>query len=366
MAARFENFALQELVAKPEDAFRLASLAMAQGQRVSGYRGDYYRCDLGDAVVIVRTVPDGEGEELLGMDTHVLSSCEWEISDWFDCPPGEEDADVLCRRIAFRDREGRTVPIEVVDADVLTWRTGKPLRLNMAAFSSWVVYGDNPLPAGEIPAGMVRLTGTVKDPKVGETYLGPEPLTKFLSVTVETAWGDVELCHSLEAVAEEQKDLVRPGCKVTALCTLSGDAATGEYAGGALYSEDKALELLHGFFLSGGERGLGNLLRRDAAATFLQNTQEGWENAHSLLEAVARELTEAGLNFPRDAVLSEVEAGEGTPNGWYPGKCCLLLGDASGERPAFLCLVDCDSLGRVRTVWVVNDGRLEFRLLPQG
>lgn len=47
MAAYFESFGLRELAAAPEDAFRLASLAMAEGQRIPGYgpppRTDYTR-----------------------------------------------------------------------------------------------------------------------------------------------------------------------------------------------------------------------------------------------------------------------------------------------------------------------------------
>lgn len=49
MAAYFESFGLRELAAAPEDAFRLASLAMAEGQRIPGYGGDYFRMYLGDA-----------------------------------------------------------------------------------------------------------------------------------------------------------------------------------------------------------------------------------------------------------------------------------------------------------------------------
>ena len=81
MAARFENFGLSDLVARGEDAFRLCSLAMAEGQRVRGWRGDYYRLYVGDAVVSVRTMPDpATGEELLlGMDTHAVSHCVWEF-----------------------------------------------------------------------------------------------------------------------------------------------------------------------------------------------------------------------------------------------------------------------------------------------
>ena len=88
MAARFDSFGLEDLVARPEDAFRLCALAMAQGQRIRGYRGDYYRLYLGDAIVNLRTMTDPETgeEELLGMDTHAVSSCVWESKEWGLCP----------------------------------------------------------------------------------------------------------------------------------------------------------------------------------------------------------------------------------------------------------------------------------------
>ena len=64
MAARLDSFALSELAAKPEDAFRLVSLAMAEGRRVPGYGGDYYYYRIGDAAVVIRTRLDPEsGEE---------------------------------------------------------------------------------------------------------------------------------------------------------------------------------------------------------------------------------------------------------------------------------------------------------------
>jgi len=70
MAARLDSFALTELAARPEDAFRLAELAMAEGSRIPGYGGDYYYYRIGDAAAVIRTRLDPETgeEELLGMD----------------------------------------------------------------------------------------------------------------------------------------------------------------------------------------------------------------------------------------------------------------------------------------------------------
>ena len=70
MAVRFDSFSLNDLVAKPDDAFRLCSLAMASGQRVQGYSGDYFRMYLGDTMVVVRTMLDSS---LSGTDNYPQS-----------------------------------------------------------------------------------------------------------------------------------------------------------------------------------------------------------------------------------------------------------------------------------------------------
>lgn len=102
MAARLDSFALTELAARPEDAFRLAELAMAEGSRIPGYGGDYYYYRIGDAAAVIRTRLDPEtgAEELLGMDTHAASGCQWTCRMVKDVTP--EDAGPLSRRVLVR------------------------------------------------------------------------------------------------------------------------------------------------------------------------------------------------------------------------------------------------------------------------
>ena len=431
MAARFENFGLQDLVVKGEDAFRLCSLAMAEGQRIRGWRGDYYRLYLGDAIVNVRTMPDPDtGEELLlGMDTHAVSHCVWEFSpelcaqrvagEWpvpgAEDDPGIYEGDPLqrwverteSRRTGEYSAEVTSIPISVVNADVLTWMGPESVHLNMAAFPQWVEYftdvadyaaaqekklpfedrileeggfyeagqwaasdawmaareGRVPRRRPEDPAlepDAVLLRGVVKDAHVGETYLGMEPLTKFLSVTVSTRFGDIELCHPFNMVAEEQKDNVQVGAIVSALCVLSGDAAIGEYAAGAVYSERHALELLTYFFAHGGAQRLRGAVRSDCAVTFMDNRQEGMDGALALLDTVGERLREAGLWSVTPGAITGVERTGAEPLYWQSGRRCLLIGDGRPDSYAFLCLVDVDSLGRVREIAITNDSCLNF------
>ncbi|MDE7262068.1 MAG: hypothetical protein K2N78_08445 [Oscillospiraceae bacterium] len=352
MALRLDSFGLTELAARPEDAFRLASLAMAEGQRIPGYGGDYYRMRVGDAQVVVRTRGNQETgeEELVGMDTHAASGCLWDCEVVKDLTP--PDAPPLSRRVLVKRGDGGdTAAVDLLCADVLPdLRAGGFLRMNMAGFPLRIAYSEGES-TGVVEAqeDTVLLEGVITDAKVGETYLGMEPLTKFVSVTVSTRMGDIELCHPMELTAENQRDLVKPGSVVSAYCVLSGDAAAGEYAGGIIFDENRDLTVLAAFFRDGTLGRLGPVLRSDCACTFLANRQEGLESALTLLKVVREDLAAAGLD----------RVGRGTATGEGRRKC-LLLGGEQGW--AFLCLLDTDSLGRVREIVITNDPKWDFEL----
>lgn len=354
MAARLDCFGLSELAAKPDDAVRLASLAMAEGRRVPGYGGDYYYDWVGDAAVIVRSRLDPEsGEEvLLGVDTHAATDCVWECKAVKVVT--EPDAGPLSQRVLVqKDGCASMAVVDLVCADVLPdIREGDTLRLGMVGFPVRISYdeGDS---SGVLEAQQdtVLLEGTVLDAKIGETFFGMEPLTKFVSVTVETPMGNIELCHAMDLVPEAQKDFVKPGSVVSALCHLSGDCAVGAYAAGVVLDEAHDFAVLAAFFRKGGVERLRPVLRSDCACTFLENRQEELENALSLLAAVREDLAEAGY--------TECTAGTITSEG-SRGRKCLLIGNQNGF--AFLCWLELDSLGRVREVSITNDPDVEFEV----
>ena len=352
MALRLDSFGLTDLAARPEDAFRLAALAMAEGQHIPGYGGDYYRMRVGDAQVVVRTQGSQETgeEELLGMDTHAASGCVWDCRVVKDVTP--EDAPPLSRRVLVKCGDSEdTAVVDLLCADVLPdLREGDPLRLNMAGFPLRITYsGGESSGVVEAAQDAVLLEGVIVDAKVGETFLGMEPLTKYVSVTVSTGMGDIELCHPMDLVAEDQRDLVKPGMTASAYCVLSGDAAVGEYAGGIIFDGERDLTVLSAFFRDGSLPRLGPVLRSDCVCTFLANRQEGLEDSLTLLNVVREDLLAAGL----DRVGRGTVAAEGGR-----GRKCLLLGNERGW--AFLCLLELDSLGRVKEITITNDPKWEF------
>ncbi|MBR2895312.1 MAG: hypothetical protein IKC03_06610 [Oscillospiraceae bacterium] len=356
MAVRFDSFHLNDLAAKPEDAFRLCSLAMSAGQRIQGYSGDYFRMYLGDTMVIVRTMlnPATGEEELLGMDTHAVSDCIWECRIIKDVTPA--NADPLSRRLLVSvDGREDTALIDVLCADIIPdFLPGMTVHLNMAAFPLRIAYSETGKGSVvEATEDAVLLEGVVKDAKVGESRMGLELMTKFVRLTVETPMGDVELCHPFDLVADDQKDLVKNGSIVSAYCHLSGDLAIEKYTAGIHFNIDQDMAVLAAFLRNGGIQRLRPILRSDCVTTFLKNRQEGLEMSLSLLEEVGQQLREAGLYH---AVPGRITGGEGLA---IPGQKCLLLGNSEGEY-AFLCLFDVDSLGRIRSLNIINDTRYEF------
>lgn len=354
MAMRLDSFSLADLAAKPEDAFRLVSLAMAEGRRVPGYGGDYYYYWIGDAAVVVHTRLDPETgeEELLGMDIHALSESQWTCRVIRDVTP--EESDPLSRRVLVRPENGKdTAVIDLVCADVLPdIQPGDELRLNMAGFPLRISY-DEGTSQGVVEAQQdtVLLQGTVKDAKVGETYFGMEPLTKYVSITITTNMGDIELCHPMDMVPESQRGLVRPGTVVSALCVLSGDCAIGEYASGVIFDEPHNFAVLTAFFRDGSTERLRPMLHSDCTCTFLENHQEELPNVLALLTMVRQDLAGAGLTRCIPGVLT----GEG-----QRGRKCLLLGNGDGF--AFLCLLALDSLGRIKDITITNDPAYDFEI----
>ena len=439
MAARFDSFGLEDLVARPEDAFRLCALAMAQGQRIRGYRGDYYRLYLGDAIVNLRTMTDPETgeEELLGMDTHAVSSCVWETKDWGLCPQ-EVDGErpplgvpskdpYIChgdplqrwatytqtKRISEDRTDVWTAVVSVVNADVLTWQSlGEPLRLNMAAFPRWVEYFTSEedyasaqrkkppyenlvLAPGDIyEAGTwamsdafmadrdhwprrrgpeypsrerddVLLRGVVKDVRVGETYMGLERMTVFIRTTVSTLYGDLEICHPTAVVPEDQKNLVRPGARVSLLCAMVADAAVGRYEEGIEFGEAQDLLLLRHFFERGGADRLRPALRNDCeyVSEYSGSRLEGVEATVALLKDVESALDDESRYFAYPAHIVGVEADPSQEDraAYGPGKACLLLAQGEPEAYVALCFIETDSLGRIRTLYLSRDGRYRFQ-----
>jgi hypothetical protein len=87
------------------------------------------------------------------------------------------------------------------------------------------------------------IKGIVKD--VEEFFsFSPEGEIKFYKVVIETEYGDMQLCHSADVVAENERCHIKKGACLTTDCVVSGDVAVGKYQNGAIYDEISLLKLL--------------------------------------------------------------------------------------------------------------------------
>jgi len=198
--------------------------------------------------------------------------------------------------------------------------------------------------------------------KVGKTTMGLEPMTQYISTTVATPMGDIELCHLASAVAEEQKDMVRVGATVSAFCTLSGDAAIGKYTAGILYGEANDLAIVRRAFLEEDASLLAGILHSECVCRFQHKglTAEGAAGTIDALQGMMESVGSSDLAVDYGRITGVDQTGE-EPPAYIPGKRCLLLGDSAYPGYyALLCLLEMDSVGRIRGITITNDQRYDF------
>ena len=400
MAGRFETFSLQELTVKPEDAFRLASLAADQGRELRAYGGSYYQYDLGDARLSVRAAKNYEtGElELCGMDIALRAAPLWDLTVAGDLTG--PDADTLSRTLLLRRSDGEGLfAADLLHADVLPQFEG-PVRLGVSGQAVRVdYYPEGTPPSPQLPNGVlvpcgyllatqsakaaaslmdpltdadfdlslstVQLRGVVKDAQVGETYMGLERMTIFVRITVETLYGDLAICHPAAMVAEDQRDLVKPGSVVSVLCDLTADAAVGRYEAGVEFGEGQDLALLRHFFEHGGADRLRTALHSECEyiSEYSGSRLDGVEAAVALLKDVEAALDEDSryYAYPAHILRVDQDLSRTEPAAYGPGKACLLLAQGGPEQYVALCFIETDSLGRIKTIYLSQDGRYSFQ-----
>jgi len=399
MAGMFECFSLEELIAKPEDAFRLASLAAAQGREVKGYCGTYHQLDMGDARLSVRTINNYEtGElDLSGMDISLLDAPIWELEVAGDVT--DERLDPLSRTLLLRRPDGEGLfAADVVNADVLPCFTGR-MRLGVSAQAVRLDYlPADTAPSERLPYGVLvpcgylmttqsvraaavlmdpitdldlpqsmnyaQLRGIVKSVKVGETDMGMEAMTYFIRTTVETIYGDLEICHPITMVPEDQKDLVKEGSVVSLLCAMVADAAVEGYAKGVEYGEAQDLSLLRHFFENGGADRLRPALHSNCEyiSEYSDSRLDGIEETIALLKDVEAALDEESRYYAYPAHIVSVDSDPDADDrpAYSAGKPCLLLAQGGPEKYVAICFIETDSVGRIRTIYLSRDGRYNF------
>ena len=81
MANYIEHLGLGFLTETEDEVRTLWRYIAQEGEGICGYYGlPYFNCYFGDAQLILRTLPNDEGNiEIVGMDTHSSGHCVWDV-----------------------------------------------------------------------------------------------------------------------------------------------------------------------------------------------------------------------------------------------------------------------------------------------
>ncbi len=407
MANYLNHLGLDFLAETEEEMRNLWGCIAQEGKAISGYYSfPYINHHFGNAQLILRVIRKGEKSfEAVGMDTHSSGNCIWELC-FTGANIARKDADILERRCIVRRRHGSggIAVVNIVNADVLpSFAEGEPVRLQMIAFPSRIEYfkdedayaaaqpkgsdGEEWLLAdgAVIPSGLLYnrnpesdafdsdddldditlVRGTVKGLYYGTVAFGEEKHDAYLRCIVGTEFGDLEIVHTIGEVAEAQHGDIRVGATVSAVVTLSGDAAIYEYEQGIILDEDHDLAILRATFAGADPERLRRVFAEDAvySAEYNDKTYTGRD---AILERLKGVTENADVRYyAHSAVITSVDEGD-EPLPYGAGKRCIVIAPGEEDNYDTVAFADIDEEGRISRLTTSISGRYHFHIEENG
>lgn len=405
-----KNLGLEALTETDDDAMRFMAVVAQEGKPIEGYYGlPYFNMHFGDAQFVLRTEKNTEEEGLrvTGMDTHSSGNCIWKarLSGMPLNPRNAEKTQHKCGLTRAKDGSGFAV-VHIVNADVLpSFLEDDEVTLQMVAFPVLINYyadedeytdsqpeeenGDKWLVAdGSImPTGLLinrtpenreaddhpemddytLIRGTVKAAYWGVTEFGDDKQNTYIRSIIETQFGDLELIHTREQVAEGQRKNIKIGCTVSGVFILSGDAAIYAYEEGIVRDEEHDLRALRYAFVKGEAERLGSILADDALyiSDAAKNTYGG---KNAIIEHMSYVSERTGPKYlAQMAVITSVDEGDGAsaPPAYAIGKRCVVLSEEREDNYVSIAFIEVDAEGYITKMTVSTDRRYRFKCDPK-
>lgn len=244
-----------------------AGYADEEGKVFPGYSGEYSYANIGSAEFVFHREAKGGKKKYIGFSSHVIGENIWEADVSHESPVVLEDDDRLCICPRFKGavkggaRKPATLPIRLIHGDVLPCVSPNAvIKMQVAAFPFEVHYF--PLTARwskKIGHGLMatiihaygNIMGSMKEDQCSSVIEAMvrriekretcgykvEPVT-FYAVTVDTAYGEIEICHSIDQVAEEEREFFKEWSCIFAWVVVQGDVAIDEYQEDAVYDDE--------------------------------------------------------------------------------------------------------------------------------
>lgn len=388
-----------------EELEALIRMTCHDGVAKFGYYGcPYINLELGAVQLIVRTSfkEDKKAFQVEGLDTHAVGRSVWEfaISDMNVDP---RSGDKCTKRVVAHkvsDHTGMAV-INLVNADVLpSFLKDDVIKAQMIAFSEEIhYYQDEEAYADSIeetasgkkfllgegnvfPCGIlsnhspdnpkkdedhysdnfVSIRGTVKSVSLGQMTLGEETVNAFVSVTIDTEFGELEIVHTIDQVEENERANIKVGAVVCGVFVLSGDVAIYEYGEGLVLDEKNDLALVRYVLQAGKSERLRYVLTKDAeyVSDASAAVYRGPDEIIDRLQYV-RDANHDTEFFTQMATITSIDDGE-VELPYSVGQRCIILSENEIDNYISIVFVNVDESGHIQKIHITEEGRYHFKI----
>lgn len=397
-----------EFFRESEDRYNsLIGIAASEGKGIYGYYGfPYLNKHLGSIQIVLRTgyrEPSEEFEgkcfQVEGMDTHTSGRSVWEVRI-HGMNIGRKDADLLEKRIAVTRMDGGGIAVvNLVNADVLpSFMKDDVIRMQMVAFPDLIEYykdeedyaahqpkskdGEKWLIGEEtvFPTGLMRnrnpqskefetdenlddltiVRGVVKGLYWGKIEFEGEANNAYLKCIVDTDFGELEIVHTVDQVAEEFRSNMEIGATVLMYGVLSGDVAIYEYDKGVIHDEEHNLAAMRYMFAEGDPERIRSILSKDVK--YISQSGEEFTGVDEVVERF-KYVKKVNPNkyFAHFASISSVNDGEDEVD-YGVDKLCLILASKEENNYESIAFFDYDQEGNICRIVTSKNPRYRFSI----
>ncbi len=373
-----------------------------------GYSGilylnhEYGNVQLVDPAVIHQ---DRDQLELIGFDVHANGNTGWtfRITGVGDLNP--EDYNDSQRRVMITrpDSTGGAAIIDLINADVLpSWSSDEIITAQMVGFPTNINYYENGeafeetlspdeygrtwgIGDGTVMAlsflknhtpenpegtknvfsdGSMLIRGTVKSVKPGYFDIKGKRYTIFRRVTIGTEFGDLEILHTDEQIAEKQRDLIKEGSTVVGYFYLHGDVAINEYQNGIVKDEEHNLRLLRCVLNRDCKAERLKAVLTDSSTYLSEHsnytTFTGSDDIISRFHYVANDNPDTKY-YAYMATITDIDEGdEELP--YQPGKRCVVLATNEPQKYESVAFIDLDEENNIQHLIISKESRYHFKI----
>ncbi len=378
--------------------------AIQNGRVFEGYSGNYYvHRKYGEAEIYACIVRDTERKENVfeRFDIQVSGCCVWKVR-LSGVGLKNDTKDDMTRLSMVNGIGGGFTVVDILNADVLpSYLEDDEIQMQVVAYAVDVYYyADDDayseagqvlenskaselngkkiqmgmgtvLPTGFLNGHMIRededftpdddadeyvvVTGIVKTAYAKPVKFNDNILAKFIVVTIETSFGDLDIVHSPSMVSEEEFELIRPGAIIQAVAILSGDVAIYEYENGFVKDEKNDVAALRYAFMKGNAGRLSRILADDVIYESVNSmkTIKGKDNVISHIDYIHSETKIDYISFLATINNSEKE------------ERCFVLAEDNEDNLTAVVRIQIGEEGMIKKIMVTDVFDVELRIDPR-